>query len=247
MDRTAYDRFFQLEETHFWRIGKRRLVLGWLARYLPKADGLRLLDVGGACSLITKEMGRFGTVQVIEPDVETVEFARARLGVDIKRGMFPADVPFAGPFDAVTMFDVLEHIEDDAAALAAACGLLKPGGLLLVTVPALESLWSDHDVVLHHHRRYARRELVTKLEAAGFRVERVSYYTGLLLPALAAERAAGRLRSLLTGRRKTEYDVKPPPGPLNRLFGATMSVERWMLRFSDCWLGSSLIAAARPL
>jgi len=245
MDRSAYDRFFALEQTHFWRIAKRRLVLDWVKRYGPPAGGLRLLDIGGACSLIPKDLEQWGDVQVIEVDADTVQLARTKLGLDARVGRFPDDVPVQGPFDVVTMLDVLEHIEDDAASLRAARKLLKPGGLLLLTVPALRWLWSDHDIVLHHHRRYSRGQLVAKLDAAGFNVERVSYYTGLLLPELVAERAAGRLKSHLTGRRKTEYDVKPPPGPLNRLFGAVMSLERGMLGFSDFRLGSSLIAVAR--
>jgi SAM-dependent methyltransferase len=245
MDRSAYDRFFVLETTHFWRIAKRRLVLNWLRRYGPPAGGFRLLDIGGACSLIPLEMGQWGEVQVIEVDAGTVEFARDKLGLDVRQGRFPDDVPVQGSFDVVTMLDVLEHIEDDAASLRAAGRLLKPGGLLLITVPALRWLWSDHDVVLHHHRRYTRGELVAKLDAAGFRVERVSYYTGLLLAAVLAERAAGKLRSSITGKHKTEYDVKPPPGPLNSIFGLTMSLERWLLGRMNCWLGSSLIAVAR--
>lgn len=245
MDRSAYDRFFELEQTHFWRIAKRRLIMEWFERYGPGRSGLRILDVGGACSLIPGEFGRWGKVSVIEPDRETVEFARAKLGLDIVTGMFPADLPFEGQFDVVTMFDVLEHIEDDATALARARELLLPGGLLMVTVPALGWLWSDHDVVLHHHRRYSRGQLKTRLESAGFTTVRLSYYTGLLLPALVLQRAAGRLKSAVTGRRKMEYDVKPPPGPVNRLFGAVMTVERRMLRWFDCAAGSSLVAVAR--
>jgi 2-polyprenyl-3-methyl-5-hydroxy-6-metoxy-1,4-benzoquinol methylase len=246
VDRSAYDRFFVLETTHFWRIAKRRLALEWLRRYGPPPGGLRLLDIGGACSLIPKELERWGQVQVIELDADTAQFARARLGLDVREGRFPDDAPVRGSFDVVTMLDVLEHIEDDGASLRAARGLLKPEGILLVTVPALSWLWSDHDVVLHHCRRYTRGELTAKLEGAGFSVPRISYYTSLLLPELVAERMVDRLRSSITGRRKATYDVKPPPGALNSLFGVAMSFERRMLRSFDCWLGSSLIAAARP-
>jgi SAM-dependent methyltransferase len=196
MDRTAYDRFFELEERHFWRIAKRRLVLEWLARYRPGRENLRILDVGGACSLITRELGRFGTVECIEADAATVEFARERLGANIRQGSFP-DVAIEGRFDVITMLDVLEHIRDDLAALRAARRLLREPGLLLVTVPALPQLWSDHDVALHHQRRYLKRGLGVILEKAGFRVERCSYYTSLLLPFLALQRLAGKLKNRL--------------------------------------------------
>jgi len=245
LDRTAYDRFFELEEKHFWRIAKRRLVLDWLDRHGPTPGGLNLLDIGGACSLIPRELQRWGSVMVIEADADTANFARERLALDVRPGIFPKDMPTAGPFDVITMCDVLEHIEDDSASLRAARDLLKPGGLLLCTVPALPWLWSDHDRILHHFRRYTRPGLKAGLSEAGFSVVRVSYYTSLLLPALVLERGAGRVRTALTGRHKAGYDVKPPPGLLNLVFGVVMSVERWLLAGMDCWLGSSLIALAR--
>ncbi|MBM3323450.1 class I SAM-dependent methyltransferase, partial [candidate division WOR-3 bacterium] len=114
MDRTAYDRFFELEEKHFWRIAKRRLVLDWLDRHGPAPGGLRLLDIGGACSLIPRELQRWGSVMVIEADADTANFARERLALDVRPGIFPKDMPTAGPFDVITMCDVLEHIEDDS-------------------------------------------------------------------------------------------------------------------------------------
>jgi SAM-dependent methyltransferase len=247
VDRTAYDRFFALEQAHFWRIAKRRLVLDWLKRYHPglAADrsNLRILDIGGACSLIPREFQRWGTVRVIEPDPDTAAFAREKLGLDVIVGLFPDRGAVDGPFDVVSMLDVLEHIEDDLAALKAARGLLAPDGVLICTVPALKWLWSDHDVALHHFRRYTRRELMSVLSRAGFRVQRVSYYTGILLPVLAAQRLVGRLRR--RSGAKPEYDVRVPPAPLNQMMGLAMSVERSLLRWFDCLLGSSLIAVAR--
>lgn len=244
LDRTAYDRFYELEQKHFWRIAKRRLVLDWLSRYGPVPGGLRILDVGGAASLIPKELERWGTVLVVEADADTARFAREQLGLDARPGVFPGDVPSTGPFDIITMCDVLEHIEDDTASLRAAYDLLKPGGLLLCTVPALPWLWSDHDRVLHHFRRYTRQTLKERIEKAGLSVVRVSYYTSLLLPVIVLQRGASRIKTALTRRPKTGYDVQPPPGVLNTLFGAMMSLERRLLAGMDCWLGSSLIAVA---
>ena len=245
MDRTAYDRFFELEQRHFWRIAKRRLVTDWLERYGPEPGGLRLLDIGGAASLIPVELKRWGPVLVLEADAETAGFARERLGLDVRTGVFPQDMPSGGPFDVITMCDVLEHIEDDSASLRAARELLRPGGLLLCTVPALSWLWSDHDRALHHFRRYTRPELVGRFEQADLEVVRASYYTSLLLPALALQRLAGRLKAHRPPGRAAEYDVKTPPRLLNGFCSAVMALERRMLVGMDCWLGSSLIAAAR--
>lgn len=243
MDRTAYDRYFALEESHFWRVARRRLVLELLERHRPGPAPLRILDVGGACSLIPREMQRFGAVTVIEPDAATVEFSRRELALDVRRGSLPDQLPVEGPFDVVTLLDVLEHVDDDAGALRAIRALLRPGGLLLLTVPAVPLLWSAHNVSVHHKRRYLRDGLLPLLVATGFRVDRLSYHTCLLFPLLAIQRIAGRLEGI---DPKAEYDVKVPPGPINRAFGGVMELERKLFRRMDLPIGSSLVAVCTP-
>lgn len=240
MDRSAYDRLFELEQRHFWRIGRRRVILDILEQYQP-AGALRILDVGGACSLISQEMTRFGEVTVVEPDVPTATFAARELGLDVRPGSLPDDLPVEGPFDVVTLFDVLEHIDEEGPAMAAVAGLMRPGGLLLVTVPALPILWSDHDVSVHHRRRYTKATLRPVLERAGFRLVRLSYHTCLLFPLVFAQRVTSRLRGL---KAKPEYDVKVPAAPVNRTLLAVMEAERRLLRRVDLPIGSSLVAIA---
>jgi len=243
VDRTAYDRYFALEERHFWRVARRKLVLELLERHRPGPGPLRILDVGGACSLIPREMQRFGPVTVIEPDAATVEFSRRELGLDVRCGGLPDKLPVEGPFDVITMLDVLEHIDDDAGALRAIRPLLRPGGLLLLTVPALPVLWSSHDVSVHHKRRYLRPGFRSLIEANGFVANRLSYHTSLLLPVLAPQRIADRWKGI---DPHAEYKVKPPPAPVNRAFAAVMSVEASLFRRMDLPIGSSLVAVATP-
>ncbi|MCY1054265.1 methyltransferase domain-containing protein [Nannocystis sp. SCPEA4] len=238
MDRSAYDKLFELEKRHFWRIGRRHVILDILERWRPEG-ALRILDVGGACSLISQEMTRFGEVTVVEPDVPTAEFAARELGLDVRPGSLPDDLPVEGQFDVVTLFDVLEHIDDEDPAMAAVARLVRPGGLLVVTVPALPILWSDHDVSVHHRRRYTKATLRPVLERAGFRIERLSYHTCLLFPLVFAQRMASRLRGL---KATAEYDVKVPASPLNRALLAVMETERRLLRRVDLPIGSSLMA-----
>lgn len=240
LDRSAYDKLFELEKRHFWRIGRRRVILDVLERWAPKGP-LRLLDVGGACSLISQEMTRFGEVTVVEPDLPTAEFAARELGLDVRPGSLPDDLPVEGLFDVVTLFDVLEHIDDEAPAMAAVARLVRPGGLLLVTVPALPILWSDHDVSVHHRRRYTKATLRPVLERAGFRLERLSYHTCLLFPLVFAQRVASRLRGL---KARPEYDVRVPAAPLNQALLTVMEAERRLLRRVDLPIGSSLVAVA---
>jgi SAM-dependent methyltransferase len=239
MDQTAYRAHFDLDHRHFWRIAKRRLILDWFRRYVPGGDERRLLDVGGACSLISAELARLAQTVVVEPEAEMVETARREMGLDIRQGALPDALPVEGPFDVVTLLDVLEHVDEDAASLEAVRDLLRPGGTLVCTVPALQWLWSSHDEVLHHKRRYDLKGLRDLLEQSGFRVRRISYYSCFLLPVLALQRLAGRLRPR-TG--PPAYRVHVPNVVLNTVFGWAMSAERLALRYVNLPIGWTLIA-----
>lgn len=239
MDRTAYERHYDLDCRHFWRIGKRRLVLEWLGHNLPKGESLKILDIGGACSVISCELEMFGEVTVVEPDEGSVFLAREKLGINIQQGRLPDELGVSGPFDVIVLLDVLEHVEDDLKSLETIRDLLTPGGILICTVPAYPWLWSQHDVSLHHFRRYTCKSLCRRFGEAGLRVKRRSYYTSLLLPLVVVQRV---LKRLLGNKQSTEYKVRVPNGVVNRVLGSVMSLERGLLRLVDLPVGSSLIA-----
>lgn len=239
MDQAAYASFYALDQSHFWRIAKRRLVLGILERHFGARRDLRILDIGGACSIVTAEMKRFGSVISIEPDPETAEFARKKLGVDFRIGSLPDRMPIDGTYDVITLLDVLEHIDDDHRSLEVIQSYLKSGGIFICTVPALMWLWSDHDVTLHHKRRYTRPQLRALLTESRFSIQQLTYHTSLLFPVLAAERIWKKIKPK---RGPASYDVKMPHPLINQSFGAIMSLERWLLRRLSLPLGSSLLA-----
>lgn len=238
MDRTAYDRYFALETRHFWKRARRALVQDLVETYRPQqAEPLRLLDVGGGPTLVALELARFGEVMVVEPDAPTVELMRGR-GVNIVQGSLPDDLP-PGPFDVVTCLDVLEHVDDDRGAARALRGLVRPGGLFLCTVPAYPWLWSEHDVAVHHKRRYTRAGFEATLRDAGFQIRRLTFHTGLLLPVLVAKRVAERARK---PNPAPEYDTKVPPAPVNAAFGLVMGLEgRLIHRGVNLPWGSTLV------
>lgn len=242
MDRSAYQKHYQLDQTHFWRIAKRRLVLRWLEKYIPHQESQRILDIGGGCSVISGQLRRFGDVIVVEPDPEMAELAETQLGVTVQKGSLPQDVGVNGQFDVITLLDVLEHVDDDTLSLQVIHHLMSAGGVFVCTVPAYQWLWSDHDVVLHHKRRYTRRRLRERLQSAGFRVERISYYTSLLLPVVALQRITSRF---LKSGRPAEYSVHTPSTMLNGLLSAIMSTERGILDHVSLPFGSALIAICR--
>ena len=240
MDRRAYETHHDLDARHFWRVGKRRLILDWIDRYWSAPSQPTILDVGGCASVIAEDLSARGDLTVVEPDRQTLDEVRDRVGdrFAMLEGSLPDELP-EGPFDLITLFDVLEHVDDDRAALASLYARLRPGGAFVLTVPAFQWLWSDHDVVLEHRRRYRRPEIASLLAETGFEVRRLSYYTTLLFPAVVASRLKPR-----RPHRPPEYRVSVPPGPVNAAMTGVMALERQLLSLVDMPIGSSLIAVA---
>jgi SAM-dependent methyltransferase len=149
-------------------------------------------------------------------------------------------LPFRdGSFDLVSAFDVLEHCEPESGALMEMHRVLAPQGRLLLSVPAYQWAWSDHDVSAGHHRRYTRERLVGALERAGFRVDRCTHIFGATFPMFVAERLARRMRP-----RRDESKLPTPPGPVSTMLLGLCRVEQRWLRRRDLAFGSSVVVAA---
>ena len=244
MDPSLYREFAERHEArHWWFVGRRRILAAILADFLGTRHDLRVLDIGCGTGGMLPLLGAFGRVTGIDPAEVAIRYSRqhAAPGVELYQVDFPTQVPPGRDYDLVTMFDVLEHLDDDATALRAAGTLLKPGGSLLVTVPALRSLWSPHDVINQHRRRYRRRELRQRIEEAGFRLERLSYYNTLLFPAVFAARL---LRRRLARRGDRRSDFRIGSDRINRCLADVFGAERHLLRRWDLPIGVSLLAIA---
>jgi SAM-dependent methyltransferase len=155
-------------------------------------------------------------------------------------------LPFgAGSFDVVLALDAFEHFEDDVAAMRETLRVLRPGGLLVCTVPAFMALWSPHDEAYHHHRRYRRPLLVERLGAAGYRIERSSYSSmALFLPVLALRRWR-RWRGEKPGESPSSDFSVPFPAPVEWLAGAITSAEGSRREEREPPLRRLLLAVAR--
>jgi SAM-dependent methyltransferase len=226
------------DRAHWWFLGRRAVILAEMARRLP-ASGVRLAELGCGSGGMLEALGRFGTAVGVEMDPTLRARARER-GLDVRAGALPDTIPLEpGRWDVVCHFDVLEHVDDEAGALAACRRLLAPGGRLFVTVPAYAWLWSRHDELLGHRRRYTARALRRAAERGGYAVERLTYFNTLLAPPIMAVRLA---RAALRG---PGHDLDRPAPTLNRALAACFSAEARLLRWVSPPFGISILLAAR--
>ncbi|MDQ3647027.1 MAG: class I SAM-dependent methyltransferase [Actinomycetota bacterium] len=210
---------YALEDRHWWFRGRRAVIWALLRRAaVPESGRLRVLDAGCGTGRNLHEYDRLGAASGVDASAEAVDFCRRRgLTAVVRSGV--ESLPFeSDAFDVAFATDVLEHVEDDHAALAELRRVVAPGGTLVSTVPAFEWLWSDSDVALGHHRRYTRRRLLDVVGSSGWRASAATYFNSLLLPPIAVTRALRR-----PDHRRPE--LEQTPAALNRLLAAPMQLE----------------------
>jgi len=240
VDAAEHQRLSEHEEWYWWHRARERIVHRALERWAPQRP--RILDVGCGTGHTTASLRRFGPVVGIDLGAAALAVARGR-NLDVARSSASRlPVPRAC-FDVAVALDVLEHLDDDAAAAREIFASLKPGGILVATVPAYASLWSQHDVALGHRRRYRRPQLRRLLEAAGFALERCSYAMSAPLPAAALVRLAERLRPASPAPATSGY--LPVPRPLNELLTRVAGVDGWLIQRLALPFGLSVLAVAR--
>jgi SAM-dependent methyltransferase len=242
MDREYELQTHRAEDRHWWYRG-RRTVLSRAIADLGLPRPARILDAGCGSGRNMVELAPLGAVTGVELSKTSVSLARDRLIGDVIEGSVLA-MPFdPASFDLAVSLDVIEHLDEDLDALRELRRVVAPGGALLVTVPAYEWLWSGHDEINHHHRRYTRRSLQRVAEQAGWRQTRTSYFNSLLLPVAILLRALDRLSTKTT---ESSLDLWVPPEPLNWLLERPLALEAVMVgRGGDAPAGLSLLSVFR--
>lgn len=240
MDRAVYARMADVETSHWWFAGRRAILATLVDRVLKGRSAPRILEAGCGSGGNLGMLARFGRLEAFEYDAEARAAASARSGFPVVFGALPDEVPHAdGSFDLVALFDVLEHIDDDVGSLRSLGAKLKDDGRLLITVPALPWLWSEHDVVHHHKRRYTRRSLEAAVRDAGLEAETIGWFNTLLFPLALLN----RLAKILTGRGGPDDAL--PAEPLNRALHRVFAFERHLVGRVPMPIGLSLYAVVR--
>jgi SAM-dependent methyltransferase len=237
MERIVYDRMAELDSRHWWYRARREILADLIRRRIRLPGEARLLEIGCGTGHNLVMLKRFGRVDAVEIDAAARAIASRRLGHAVMAAPLPALTGVAdGAYDLVALLDVLEHVEEDREALASIARKLRPGGRILIAVPAHPWMWSGHDVVNHHKRRYTKKTLRAVVAAAGLKLEMMSWFNSLLFPLAAAARFAGKVR------RKQDSDDKLPPRPLNTLFETLFGLERYAIGRLPFPPGVSLVA-----
>jgi len=236
-----YSELAEQEDAHWWFCARRAIAASLLKRFkLP--SNAKILDAGCGSGGNLAILAQFGEVCAFEMDDASCARARSRAIGQVEAGTLPGGIPFAGQaFDLITLFDVLEHIEDDAAALDALANRLAPEGMLLLNVPAFQWLFSRHDILHHHYRRYGWNDLRQKLEAAGLKICLMNYWNFWLFPAVATARIIERL----CPSRHDALGSGTPPIMLNKLLTFLASSERFLIPRLRLPFGTSIVVLAK--
>jgi SAM-dependent methyltransferase len=239
MERVVYDQMAALDERHWWYVARRKVLTELIRRRAQPPAGARLLEIGCGTGHNLQMLAQFGSVDALEVDETARALAEKRLG----KPVFSAPLPDLnglpdGEYDLVAAFDVVEHIEDDRASLQGIVRLLKPGGKLVLTVPAHQWMWSAHDVVNHHQRRYSKSGLKRLVDDSPLRRETIGYLNSLLFPVAVAERLFSKMRG------KDDADLSLPPKLLNQVLERVFAAERALIGRFPLPPGLSLFAIA---
>lgn len=229
MEGGAYAEMYEQEDVHWWFRGRRALIKALLRRArvlesLPPEP--RLLDAGCGTGRNLVEFGSLGTASGVDAFGDAVEFCRKRGLDDVQCAGLEA-LPFeAGEFHLLFACDVIEHVEDDSLALRELHRVAAVGANLVITSPAYQWMWSDHDIQLHHFRRYTLGSMRARACAAGWTVVHETYFNSLLFPLAAVARLASRLLAQMgIGRRSGHTDLDRTPALFNSILELPLKIE----------------------
>ena len=243
MQQHTYAIMNRVEDSHWWYRGRRAILESFLARIIEKSKtrNPRILDVGCGTGGNLEMLGKFGAAEGVDVSDDALAFCRAK-GLKAHKGL-AEKLPFADEsFDVVTALDVVEHLDDDAAGLKEMNRVLKNGGKTLIFVPAFMWLWGVQDDVSNHRIRYTKKQIVERLQTAGFKIERATYANITFFAPILA----GRTLMKLTGI-KPESENNVNISALNGVFGRVFGAEKFWLKKFNFPFGVSIVIAAEKV
>jgi len=240
VERAVFDRMAELDQDHWWFLARRRILKRLIERVVRPPRKAKILEIGCGTGHNLAMLKSFGSLEASELDRCARAVANKRLPGRVKNAKLPDLTKFKrNGYDLIALLDVLEHVPDDLASLRSIHMRLKPGGALLLTVPANPWMWSAHDAAHHHFRRYTRKQLEELFLRSGLEVQLLSYFNMLLFPLVAAARVAGKIT------RKQSADDKLPSAPINSILNSVFGLEAALIGRLPMPFGVSLVAVVR--
>lgn len=247
MSSESFHLLFEFEQNNFWFRSRNDLICYLIKKYLRKGQ-TQVCEIGCGTGFVLHSLASIPELELAGSEIHVtgLKYAKLRLPtVDL----FQADAtkfPFQGKYDAVGVFDVLEHIEEDEVAMKCIYNSLKANGLLFVTVPQFQWMWSLEDDLAYHKRRYSRKELVSKLKAQGFLPHYVGSFVFILFPLMALQRLVGKLKLRKTELENATLGLNLPP-ILNKIFIVLMKIDLFLIKRGIVlpWGGSLVVVAEK--
>lgn len=243
MNPDEYARMHALEDWYWWFVARRNASARMIRDFAPEERPLRILDAGCGTGGMLDLYRTWADTSAVGIDLspDALGFSHGR-GHERLAGGDLTLLPFrSGSFDVVTALDVIEHVPDDARALAEISRVLRPGGILVATVPAYQFLWGPHDVALHHQRRYSSAQFRNLIQSGGLQVERHSHLLAALFPLAAAMRLLGRNKK----GNETSATLPRVPPLMNRALIAFQGAELELARRMPLPFGLTIMVVAR--
>lgn len=236
MDHLYYKEYYNLERKHWWFVARENIILSQVKNLLKdnNKENIKILNIGCSTGRSSEYLSQFGNVSSIEYDKFCCEFATEKTGLEIIHGSI-TELPFEDNiFDLVCAFDVIEHVENDILAVSEMKRVARKNGLLFVTVPAFMSLWSHHDVINHHYRRYKSKEIKSLFSKNNDGKELFSsYFNFFLFPPIYFVRTISNFLKLGEKRSGSGSDFETfNPGILNKTLYLIMNFENKFIKNS---------------
>ena len=242
MEQHTYGIMNDVEDKHWWFVGRRAILESFLQGIIEKSkiknQKSKILDVGCGTGANLEMLKQYGEAEGVDVSDDALEFCRKK-GLKVHKGL-AEELPFADEtFDLVTALDVVEHLDDDIAGLKEMHRILKKDGKTLIFVPAFMWLWGVQDDISNHRIRYTRQQIVERLELAGFKIERATYANITFFAPILAGRAIMKLTGI-----KPESENNVNVSALNGFFGKIFSSEKYWLKKANFPFGVSIVIVA---
>lgn len=246
MNQLEYQKLYDLEATYWWFVGRRIIIKNILQKYLPRTKNLSILDYGCGTGGTLPLLSEFGKVIGVDVSPTAVKLSQKNSHYKVDLVDLNQPLPMQDSFDLITILDVLEHIQDDQGILKNLKAHLRPGGTLLITVPAYQFLWSEHDVALKHFRRYTAHTLLEKLKLAGFEPIYCTYANFFVFPLVFVYRLLKGTINKLHPKKQAETSYVILPRWLNNFLIFLLKIESFLIVRMRLPFGSSIFLVAKP-